>query len=255
MTGGLHPPRWPGLRPIARDWTGPASGDEPGHAWQRGWLRRIVADNLLRTPRTGETADRSPRLSRLEAALFVTERPLSARRLAQHAVLAEPGDVGELIDQLNTDYERAGAAFRVEHVATGYQLLTRPEFAPWLDKVHARHARLKLSPPALETLALVAYRQPVTRADIESVRGVQSGEMLKHLMERGLVRIAGEHDSLGRPYLYGTTRQFLELFGLHSLEDLPDAERLRAPATTSASVDVPGDDVEQAGDLGGELAA
>jgi segregation and condensation protein B len=255
MTGGFHPAKWHGLPPGAPDWTGRASGDEPGDAWRCEWRRRSRADRSPRISRAGEHADRSPRLSRLEAALFVTERPLSARRLAQHAVLADPGDVGELIDQLNAAYERAGAPFRVEHVATGYQLLTRPEFAPWLDKVHARHARLKLSPPALETLALVAYRQPVTRADIESVRGVQSGEMLKQLMERGLVRIAGEHDSLGRPYLYGTTRQFLELFGLHSLEDLPDADRLRAPAATSATVEAAGDEVEQSGDQDAELAA
>jgi segregation and condensation protein B len=200
-------------------------------------------------------AARTPRLARLEAALFVAERPLSARRLAQHAVLADPGEVAGLVAQLNAACERAAAPFRVEHVATGYQLLTRPEYAPWLDKIHARHARLKLSPPALETLALVAYRQPVTRADIEAVRGVQSGEMLKQLMERGLVRIAGEDESLGRPYLYGTTRQFLELFGLHSLGDLPDAERLRAPAAASASVASIGDDVDQAGDADAELAA
>jgi segregation and condensation protein B len=187
--------------------------------------------------------------------LYVAERPLSARRIAQHAMLADAGDVGALIDQLNSAYERAGAPFRVEQVATGYQMLTQPQFAPWLDKVHARHARLKLSPPALETLALVAYRQPVTRADIESVRGVQSGEMLKQLMERGLVRIAGEDDSLGRPYLYGTTRQFLELFGLHRLEDLPDAARLRAPAAQSALIDGIGDGVERAGDGEADLAA
>jgi segregation and condensation protein B len=140
----------------------------------------------------------------------------------------------------------------VEQVATGYQLLTQPQYAPWLDRVHARHARLRLSPPALETLALVAYRQPVTRADIEAVRGVQSGEMLKQLMERGLVRIAGEDDSLGRPYLYGTTRQFLELFGLHSLEHLPDADRLRVPA---APADAAGDDMEPVSNTDAELAA
>jgi segregation and condensation protein B len=163
----------------------------------------------------------------LEAALLVTERPLSARRLAQHAALADAAEVDALIEQLNWAYAHDGSPFRVELVATGYQLLTRPEFAPWLDRVHARHERLKLSPPALETLAIVAYRQPVTRADIEAVRGVQSGEMLKQLMERGLVRIAGEDESLGRPYLYGTTRQFLELFGLPELADLPHGEQLR----------------------------
>jgi segregation and condensation protein B len=134
------------------------------------------------------------------------------------------------VDELNAAYDADGSAFRIEHVATGFQLLTRPQYALWLEKIHQRRARLRLSPPALETLAIVAYRQPLTRADVEAVRGVQSGEMLKLLMERDLVRIVGEHDSLGRPYLYGTTRQFLELFGLHSLAELPQAEGLAPPA-------------------------
>ena len=105
--------------------------------------------------------------------------------------------------------------------------MTRPIFARWLDKLHHRQSQLKLSPPAMETLTIVAYRQPVTRADVEEIRGVQCAEMLKQLMERGLARVAGHDDSLGRPYLYATTRRFLELFGLRTLNDLPMAERLR----------------------------
>lgn len=208
-----------------RGWNAAAS---PGASLRRAWRSRAKSLSGA-APEVGAAVDgrRTPRLARLEAALFVSERPLSARRLAQHAALADPAEVGGLIEQLNAACERDGSPFRVELVATGYQLLTRPEFAPWLDRVHARHERLKLSPPALETLAIVAYRQPVTRADIEAVRGVQSGEMLKQLMERGFVRIAGEEESLGRPYLYGTTRQFLELFGLHELSDLPHANQLR----------------------------
>ena len=105
--------------------------------------------------------------------------------------------------------------------------MTRPQFVLWLDRLHNRQARVKLSPPMLETLSIVACRQPVTRAEIEKIRGVQASEMLKQLMERGLVRITGEDDSLGRPFLYGTTRQFLEQFGLGSLDDLPVDESLR----------------------------
>jgi segregation and condensation protein B len=254
MTGVCDPLSGLHGTPDRRRWGAPQTLDESGHAWLRGWRRR-AGDHPPRTSAADGNAAREPRLARLEAALFVTERPLSARRLVQHAALADAADVPALIEQLNSAYEHAGAPFRVEHVATGYQLLTRPEYAPWLDKVHSRHARLRLSPPALETLALVAYRQPVTRADIESVRGVQSGEMLKQLMERGLVRIAGEDHSLGRPYLYGTTRQFLELFGLHRLEDLPDAELLRAPAAKSVSIDAIGDGVEHGDDQETERAA
>ena len=143
------------------------------------------------------------------------------------ATLADAREATTLIEELNAAYDQDRSAFRVEQVAAGFQLLTRPELAPWLDKVHHRQSRIKLSPPMLETLAIVAYRQPCTRADVEAVRGVQAAEMMKQLMERGLVRVAGEDDSLGRPYLYATTRLFLETFGLSNLNDLPMSERLR----------------------------
>ncbi|REJ88350.1 MAG: SMC-Scp complex subunit ScpB [Planctomycetota bacterium] len=180
---------------------------------------------------------RSPRAARLEAALFVADRPLSPGKLAQSAAIAGAKEVQEAVEELNDNYNATDSPFRVQRAATGYQLLTRPEFSPWLDKVHERHARLRLSPPAMETLAIVAYRQPILRADIEAIRGVMSGEMLKQLMERGLVKIVGEDDSLGRPYLYGTTRQFLELFGLHSLAELPEAETRRPQPPVPATVD------------------
>lgn len=203
-----------------------ASHDE----WRRAWQRRRPATVVARAQSTTAPTQRTPRMARVEAALFVSGRPMPARRLAQYAALVDVADVVRTVDELNAAYDADGSAFRIEHVATGYQLLTRPQYAPWLEKVHERRARLRLSPPALETLAIVAYRQPLTRADVESVRGVQSGEMLKLLMERELVKIVGEHDSLGRPYLYGTTRQFLELFGMHSLAELPHAEGLAPPA-------------------------
>src|SRR5690606_19598221 len=145
--------------------------------------------------------------------------PLSPKKLAQHALVADAAEVERSIALLNASYDRTGSSFRVEQVSTGWQLLTRPEYAPWLERLHQRKSELSLSPPAMETLAIIAYRQPITRADVEAIRGVQSTEMLKQLMERGLVKIAGEDDSLGRPYLYGTTKQFLESFGLHSLAD------------------------------------
>jgi segregation and condensation protein B len=181
---------------------------------------------------------RSNKMARLEAALLVTEHALSARKLMQHAKLADLAEVRTLIEQLNLAYDRSRTAFRIEQVATGFQMLTRPKFAPWLDRLHHRQARLKLSAPMMETLSIVAYRQPITRADVEAVRGVQTSEMLKQLMERGLIRIVGEDDSLGRPYLYGTTRLFLESFGLQSLNDMPLAEKLRLrPPVESESAD------------------
>lgn len=170
---------------------------------------------------------RTVKMARLEAALFVSDTPLSARKLVQHATLADVAEANQLIDRLNAAYDATGSTFRIERVASGFQMLTRPVFANWLSKIHQRQVELKLSPPALETLTIVAYRQPITRADIEVLRGVQTSEVLKQLMERGLVKIGGEDDSLGRPYLYETTRKFLEMFGLKNLNDMPMAETLR----------------------------
>ena len=175
-------------------------------------------------------------VARVEAVLFVADGPLTPKRIAAHAMLPDAADAKRAIARLNELYDRAGTPFRVERVAAGFRLLTRREIAPWLDRLHKRPDRLNLSPPALETLTILAYRQPCTRADVESVRGVQSGEMLKVLTERGLVRIAGEHDSLGRPYLYETTKSFLELFGLRTLADLPRAAELR-PAKPTETTD------------------
>jgi segregation and condensation protein B len=170
---------------------------------------------------------RSEKLARLEAALFVADGALSLRKLVQVATLADSAEARTLLDQLNAAYDAAGSAFRVERVAAGFRLLTRPAYSKWLARVHQRQAELKLSAPALETLTVVAYRQPITRADVDKLRGVQSAEMIRQLLERGLVKICGEDDSLGRPYLYDTTRKFLEVFGLRTLDDLPMAERLR----------------------------
>src|SRR5262249_14408476 len=112
----------------------------------------------------------------------------------------------------------------------GYQLLTRAELHPWLARLRRGGGELKLTPALREALTIVAYRQPITRADVEGIRGVQSGEALRQLMEKGLVRLAGRDDSLGRPVLYATTKKFLQAFGLKGLRDLPDAAELLAPA-------------------------
>jgi segregation and condensation protein B len=170
---------------------------------------------------------RDRKAARVEAVLFVSDTAVSARRLAQLATLADSSEAARIVNELNAAYDGDGSSFRIERAANGFLLLTRPVYAHWLGRVHQRQSAMKLSPPALETLTVVAYRQPITRADIESVRGVQSTEMLKQLMDRGLVRIGGEDNSLGRPYLYETTRRFLEVFGLRGLDDLPLADHLR----------------------------
>ena len=167
-------------------------------------------------------------LAQVEAVLFVADEPLTARRLASAAGLADAGEARRRVRQLQTLYEQEGTAFQVEELAGGFQLLTRPEFHPWLARL-ATVQDLRLSAPARETLAIIAYRQPITRADVEAIRGVQSNEVLRQLMEKGLVRIAGRDESLGRPVLYGTTRKFLQVFGLKSVRDLPQANELRPP--------------------------
>ncbi len=176
-----------------------------------------------------ETADhRDPRLARLESVLFLARQPLPTRKLAKLAKLIDGTEARTLIKTLNHSYDALGRAFRAEEVAGGYQLRTRSEIAPWLRRMSAAPPEIRMSGPAMETLAVVAYRQPVMRAEIEKIRGVQCGEILRQLMERAMVRIAGRADELGRPFLYGTTRNFLEVFGLRSLDELPRASMLRA---------------------------
>ncbi len=179
-------------------------------------------------PQTTETpSGRSAELNRLEAVLFLAQEPLHARKLAKYANLADGTAARTLVGRLNELYDRSGRAFRVQEVAGGWQLRTRKKFANWLRRLPHVPAEVRLSAPSLETLAVVAYRQPVIRADIEAVRGVSCGEILRQLMEKDLVRVSGRSEDLGRPYFYSTTRRFLEVFGLSNLDELPRAEVFR----------------------------
>jgi segregation and condensation protein B len=183
---------------------------------------------------SGEPTNRDPhardgKLARVEAALIMADEPLAARKLADAAGLADAAEARTHIERLQSLYETDGSAFQIEEIAGGYQLLTRPKYHPWLARLKRTGHELKLSPSALETLAVIAYKQPIMRAEIEKVRGVACGEVVRQLMEKGLVRIAGKHDSLGRPQLYGTTKKFLQAFGLNAIQDLPEVESLRPP--------------------------
>jgi segregation and condensation protein B len=172
---------------------------------------------------------RDPQVALVEAVLLAADDPLTPRRLAAAARLRDAAEARRLVQRLQALYDKDGTAFQVEELAGGFQLLTRPEYHPWLARLRRSGSDLRLTPAARETLAIVAYRQPITRADVEAVRGVQSGEVLRQLLEKGLVRITGRDDSLGRPQLYGTTRKFLQVFGLKSLRDLPQAQELAEP--------------------------
>jgi segregation and condensation protein B len=163
-------------------------------------------------------------LAVLEALLFSTHHPLTAGRLGELLQLQSTKPIRRAIKDLNQLYADTNRSFRVEQVAGGYQLLTLPAYGDVLQQMHQREADAKLTKSALETLAIIAYKQPILRADVESIRGVACGETIRSLMEKHLVKIAGRAELPGRPILYGTTKRFLELFGLNSLKDLPQQQ-------------------------------
>lgn len=165
----------------------------------------------------------------LEALLFAVEEPISAARLAEAIEGAAAADIRAVLQELQRQYDEEGRGFALEEIAGGFQLLSRSDYAPYLEKLQKKQSRVKLSSAALETLAIVAYRQPITRAAIEVIRGVEAGAMLRMLVEKGMVKIVGREEVIGRPFLYGTTRRFLERFGLKSLKDLPQAGQLQMP--------------------------
>ncbi|MEC8556239.1 MAG: SMC-Scp complex subunit ScpB [Planctomycetota bacterium] len=169
------------------------------------------------------------KLQRLEGVLFLSREGLSLRKLAKLAGLADATEARTLIRELNQQLDEQGRAFRVEDIAGGYALLTRAQFADWLRRFEYVPGQQKLSQTAMETLAVVAYRQPVPRSEIEAIRGVSSSEVLKQLMEYELVRIHSRSEELGRPFLYGTTRRFLQMFGLRSLDRLPRMSWVNEP--------------------------
>jgi segregation and condensation protein B len=164
----------------------------------------------------------------VEGALFAAREPLSYRRLAAASGLPDATAARSAVAEINKRLDAEGCAFRVEEVAGGVQMLTRKEFASWVRRRPDVPSEHLLSPTMLETLAIIAYRQPIVRAEIEAIRGVNCDEILRQLLQRGLIRIAGRHEELGRPYLYETTRTFLQLFGLTSLDNLPKLQKIRA---------------------------
>jgi segregation and condensation protein B len=164
--------------------------------------------------------ERSEQRRIVEALILSAPEPIPAARIADVVPRCKASDVPGIVEELNAEYAEQRRAFEIWEVAGGYQLRTLAEYAPYLQQVQ-RARPLRLSRAALETLAIVAYRQPVTRAEIEHIRGVDVGAVLRSLLERKLARIAGHREVPGRPMLYATTRRFLEVFGLASLEDLP----------------------------------
>ena len=166
----------------------------------------------------------------VEAILFASDQPVSADRLADAAGEdIAVGMVKKAVEELLADYDAQGRAFTIEEVAGGYQLFTRPEYNKYLKPLLRARQQARLTQAALETLAIIAYKQPVARAEVEDIRGVACGDMIRALMEKGLVRIAGRSEQIGRALLYGTTKKFLQAFGLSSVKDLPSDKQLVQP--------------------------
>src|SRR4051812_35018772 len=177
----------------------------------------------------GAVAAPAVTLAAIEALLLSTHPPLTPAKLGELIEQPSTRAVRRAVQELNEQYASAGRCFRIEQVAGGYQILTLPEFGELLKKLHQKEGDAKLTKAALETLAIVAYKQPILRADIEAIRGVACGETVRSLMEKHLVKIAGRAEEPGRPILYGTTKRFLELFGLNSLKDLPQPDNASKP--------------------------
>ena len=180
-------------------------------------------------PAAADPLGRDPKLARVEAALMLADEPLTSRKIAEAAELHDGNEARKHLGRLRELYDADGTPFQIVELAGGYQLLARARFHPWLLRLRRTGHEVRLTSAALETLAVIAYRQPIMRAEIERIRGVNCAELIRMLMEKGLARIAGRHDSLGRPQLYGTTRKFLQIFGLNTLKDLPEVEALKAP--------------------------
>jgi segregation and condensation protein B len=182
-------------------------------------------------PQREEPCSDQPLAMRIEALLLSSDRPLTEARLAELLGIESKGAAGvirETTQQLNSEYESTGRSFRAERLAGGWQLLTIQPFGPLLARLHTDRQSSRLSQAALETLSIIAYRQPIMRAEVEAIRGVASGEVLRGLLERRLIKIAGRAEELGRPMLYGTTQDFLKVFGLASLDDLPAVQGAKA---------------------------
>ncbi len=179
------------------------------------------------------SADDQALLGAVEAILLTADRPATSSRIAE-AMGLDKNDgatrIGEFVDVLNAQYAAENRSFRIERVAGGLRIVTVPDHADAVAAFHNLGASSRLSRAAIETLAIVAYRQPITRAQVEDIRGVACGEVLRTLLERRLVAITGRAEEVGRPILYGTSRTFLEEFGLATLRDLPPVAAETAPS-------------------------
>ena len=177
----------------------------------------------------------------LEAALFASSRPIPGDELAALDPDASPAAVQSALDELREHYDVDGHGIELVEIGGGWQILTRPEYTEAIERAQLAARPSRLSAAALETLAIIAYRQPIGRAEIEEIRGVSVGGVLKSLHERALIDVTGRGEGLGRPLLYGTTPSFLEQFALRHLDELPRVDELAVALRAAAVPEVPAD--------------
>lgn len=175
----------------------------------------------------------------VESLLFITDQPLPAARMAQVLGAADAKTVTEIIAALRRDYEQRGSGVQIIEIAEGFQMASLPAHSQFIRKLYADRMVLRLSSAALETLSIIAYRQPITRAEIEEVRGVEVIAALETLLDKRLIRVVGRKEQVGRPLLYGTTPEFLRRFGLKGLSELPSLDTLLPPPAADAPAAVP----------------
>ena len=178
----------------------------------------------------------------IENLLFITDRPLKPSRIAEVVEHISSKRVLEIIQELAREYVDTGRAIRILEIGGGYQMCTKPEYGRWVRRLYNEKMTTRLSNAALETLAIIAYKQPVTRAEMEVIRGVDVAAPLEKLLERGLVRVLGKRDTIGHPMVYGTTDEFLRLFGLNKLSELPDLQVFAAKQVKEKQEDLPFDE-------------
>jgi len=192
-----------------------------------------AADGVPHAPAPSPANDPALLRRALEGLLFITDRPLSAGELCKLVNVRDQDRIVACVEDLRRDLEERNLGYRLIAVAEGWQMATRPELAPYMRKLFSDRATMRLSTAAQETLSIISYKQPLTRAEVEEIRGVEVIAALETLLEKRLIKVVGRRETVGRPLMYGTTMEFLRHFGLRSLEDLPPLDRF-APADASA---------------------
>ncbi|RKU20144.1 SMC-Scp complex subunit ScpB [Candidatus Poribacteria bacterium] len=197
-------------------------------------LENVTTEHLMSNP---DVAPEENIKSILEAILFAASEPISVKQF-QHAM---PGintrEIRKVLSELRDEYQQMNRSFHLVEIANGYQICTRPEFSEWIRKFYIQQVRVTLSPSALETLAIVAYKQPVTRNDVSAIRGVNSDSVINALVEKNLVCVSGRKEGTGRSLLFSTTDTFLQQFGLKNPSELPSLEEIEQLLSTSNSME------------------